>query len=197
PTGLGHKWSQWSELGVMQRLRSCERTGCSATETQKFKNITFDAGVLPDNPAQAVSSDGSTMSIAGAGKIGAVLDGNWENTNATTFCGNSPSGTVVITVTLATATAMDRIYVKGYGAGSAFIIKAQYEGEAEPIRVGNGNFITFAENEKDINEIAISFAEVDNTKKITKVIVEMNSPSYGQDYWQEIGFAVIPDEYRD
>ncbi|MBO5286588.1 MAG: InlB B-repeat-containing protein, partial [Clostridia bacterium] len=29
PTGLGHKWSQWSELGVMQRLRSCERTGCS------------------------------------------------------------------------------------------------------------------------------------------------------------------------
>ena len=197
PTGLGHKWSQWSELGVMQRLRSCERTGCSATETQKFKNITFEAGVLPDDPAEAVSSEGSTMTIVGAGRIGAVLDGNWENGHATTFVGNGLDGSIIITITLKNPTAMDRIYVKGYGVGSAFIIKAQYEGEAGPVRVGNGNFITFAENEKYINEIAIPFAEVDNTKKITKVIVEMNSPSYGQDFWQEIGFAVIPDKYKN
>lgn len=180
----GHKWPEWQE-GFLQRERTCRTPGCGAFQSQKFENITLST--LGNNPSGQVKLQGNAW---GSGRVSCVVDGVWDQSNEASFdpMGDTP---IKVTITLVNPAAMDRIYVKGYGADSSFKVMVQYEGESDYTLAGMGSFLTSAANADKENRV-IPYVEVDNTKNIVSVRIDMDTPSSSAEYWEEVGFIVIP-----
>lgn len=180
----GHDWPLWQE-GFLQRERTCKTLGCGATQEQKFDNITVST--LGNDPGSQLKLE---MSAGwGADRVGAVINGNWDEANSATFCGKSCE--VKVTINLLNVAKMDRIYVKGHGAGSSFNIFVQYEGDSEYTLAGTGSFLSDAQDADKENRI-IPYATVDNTRNVVSVKVVMPQASNGLDYWDEVAFISIP-----
>ena len=179
----GHTWKAWEE-GFLRRERVCSTLGCGAQQFQEFENVTLST--LGNSPAAQMKLE---MGAGwGSDRVACLVNGNWDEANGGTFCGNSCE--VKVTINLVTPTAMDRIYVKGHGLGASFNIYAQYEGDSDYSLVGAGAFLSDAQNGMETR--TIPFAAVDNTRKIVSVQVIMPNASFGQDYWDEVAFIVIP-----
>lgn len=182
----GHAWPDWQE-GFLQRERTCRTLGCGAFQSQKFENITLST--LGNNPAGQVKL-GGTGSAWGGDRVGCVVDGVWDHSNEASFDPKG-DGSCIVTITLLNPAAMDRIYVKGYGADSAFKVMVQYEGESDYSLAGMGSFLTSAANADKENRV-IPYVGVDNTRKIVSVQVILETPSASAEFMEEVAFIVIP-----
>ena len=181
----GHKWREWEE-GFLKRQRTCGALGCGAEQYQEFENITISTlGTDPDKQIKIFMSEGGW----GYGRAACLVNGNWDEPASATFCGKG--GEVSVTINLETPSKMDRIYVKGHGAGFAFNVYVQYEGESEYTLVGASSFLSYAQDADKENRV-IPFASVDNTTNIVSVKVVVPNSSHGEDYWDEIAFVTIP-----
>jgi len=180
----GHDYGPWDE-GFLCRERRCKVSGCGYEQYQELENITLSTlGKIPRNQV-------SLQMYAGWGtdRLLCLIDGVWDHQNYQVFTGNACEVKVIID--LATPSTMDRIYVKGHGAGSGFYTYVQYEGDSDYTIVGTGSFLNHAQNE-DVENRVIPYCEVDNTRKITKVQIVMPICSQGEDFWEEIAFVRVP-----
>ena len=180
----GHDWPSWQE-GFLQRERTCRTLGCGAVQEQKFDNITLSTlGNTPENQMKLEMSAGW-----GSNRVGALINGNWDEPNTATFCGNSCE--VKVTINLLNIAKMDRIYVKGHYAGASFNIFVQYEGDSDYTLVGTGSFLS-KDQDADKENRVIPYANVDNTRNVVSVQIIMPNAGYGEDYWDEVAFISIP-----
>jgi len=188
---LGHDWSEKVEAGF-GFARRCQRVGCNEKQFYDFNDITSEA--LGNNPAEQVELTEGSGTLFGEERVPCIVNGIWDESNSAVFCGKGSK--IVITITLATPSQMDRIYVKGRG-NATFNILVQYSGDSEFVRVGSGAFLSDTENAKDESERAIPFGVVDRTKLVKKVQIIMPTPSNGSDYWEEIGFFMLDGDIAD
>jgi uncharacterized repeat protein (TIGR02543 family) len=182
----GHKLGAAVEAGFAS-VKYCENLGCEHFEKKSFEDVTKDA--LGDDPFSCVKLvKGDAW---GSARVTCIVDGAWDQVDSAVMASRGGSHQIV-EVTLAVPTQMDRIYMKGRGAGAVWQIKVQYEGDTEAVFHGSGSFLIKEENDKDPAERKIPFVECDSEKLVTKVVIELPTPSDGGDYWEEIGFFRLP-----
>lgn len=180
----GHDWPLWQE-GFLKRERTCRTLGCGAVQEQEFNNITLSTlGNTPANQLKLEMANGY-----GSNRVGCIVNGNWDEPNAGTFCGKACE--VKVTINLLNYAKMDRIYVKGHHAGASFNILVQYEGDSDYTLVGSGSFLSGEQNADKENRV-IPYATVDNTRNVVSVQIVMPNASDGEDYWDEVAFISIP-----
>ncbi len=182
----GHDLGQPVEAGFESR-QYCENPGCEHFEKKEFVNVTKDAlGKDPNSCVKLVKGD-----AWGSARVVCIVDGAWDQVDSAVMASKGGSHQIV-EVTLAVPTQMDRIYMKGRGAGAVWQMKVQYEGDTEAVFHGSGSFLIKEENDKDPAERKIPFVECDSERLVTKVVIELPTPSDGSDYWEEIGFFRLP-----
>jgi hypothetical protein len=166
---------------------TCRRTGCDETVYTDFVDCTRDTlGNNPSAQVQLLSGSGWGMD-----RVGALVDGIWDQANAAVMAGRGDE--IKIQITLEVPSSFDRIYVKGRGV-SAFNIYVKYQGDSELQLLGSGTFLNDEENTKDPSERKIPFVTVDSSRVVEIVEVVMPTPSNGGDYWEEIGFFRLPTD---
>ncbi len=163
----GHKLSAWSTIisstGIV-RMRSC--INCDFEEKDPLNNITFESFNIP-------SVDGDCW---GAEKSANLIDGNYTNKDV---CGKG-TGTVTVTLTAKKSTYVDIFTVTGYGSASYYVTVYYNNGTYKDIGIG-------AFGSEDTATKAFTIGAF-----VTKIVVTMESPSNGTDYWSELSAFVVP-----
>ena len=183
---LGHDMGAPVEAGFSNKS-TCRRTGCGETVYTDFVNCTRDAlGNNPSAQVQLLSGDGWGMD-----RVSCIVDGMWDQANGVVFAGKGDE--IKIDITLKVPSSFDRIYVKGRGSAIVFVY-VKYQGDSEFVLLGGASFLGDEENAKDPSERKIPYVNVDNTKVVETVELVMPTPSYGADFWEEVGFFKLPEE---
>ena len=183
---LGHDMGPAVEAGFSNKS-TCRRTGCGETVYTDFVNCTKDTlGNNPSAQVQRLSGDGWGMD-----KVSCIVDGMWDQANGAVFAGRGDE--IKIDITLKVPSSFDRIYVKGRGSATVNVY-VKYQGDSEFVLLGGASFLGDEENAKDPSERKIPYVNVDNTKVVETVELVMPTPSYGADFWEEVGFFKLPEE---
>lgn len=164
---LGHAYGDFeiavSDSGSMVRSRVC--TECGDVDTDPLKNITFEKFNTP-----VIDGD-----VYGGDKGANLIDNNFTDTN---MCGKG-SGAVTVTLTAKEATYVDVFTVTGQGRGSYTVTVTYADGTEKTL--GIGAFGSGATATKPFTVEA----------EITKVVIFMENPANGTDYWSELCALVI------
>lgn len=162
----GHTYDDNWTYSFMAQTRKC--TECQAEQTLEYKDIT-----------DKIDDYNVKGNIYGEKNIDCLFNGNWDETDGTTFsCKDGTS--VTVTIDLSIPTNVDGVYVKGTG-GYTFIVHVQYEGTYSFTQISTGSF----GNEPCLVKL--------NGNAITEIMIEMKGAGYGDGYWQEIALVQIPD----
>jgi uncharacterized repeat protein (TIGR02543 family) len=149
---LGHDMGTPVEAGFANKS-TCRRTGCDETVYTDFVDCTRDTlGNNPSAQVQLLSGSGWGMD-----RVGALVDGIWDQANAAVMAGRGDE--IKIQITLKVPSSFDRIYVKGRGA-SAVNVYVKYQGDSEFSLLGSGSFLNDEENTKDPSERKIQLLQV-------------------------------------
>ena len=164
---LGHKFGQWAttvtENGLV-RSRVC--TECDEKEADPLTNITFDSFKTP-------VIDGDCW---GGDKGQNLINGVYTDKD---MCGKG-TGALVVTLEAKEATYVDIFAVTGQGSASYTVTVYYGDGTFKDIGVGSFGSGDTATKAFNIEKI------------VTKIVVTMESPSNGTDYWSELSVLVVP-----
>ncbi len=117
--------------------------------------------------------------IYGSDNIDCLFNGNWDETDDTTFSCKDGSG-VTVSIDLSIPTNVDGIYVKGTG-GYTFTVSVKFEGTYSYTPISTGSF----GSEPSLVKLTGG--------AITEILIEMKGAGYGDGYWQEIALIQIPN----
>ena len=166
---LGHSYI-WDYDTPMERTGVCKV--CSETVFEKLTDITLAA--LGKNKPVINSAAGWGMDQGAT-----LIDGNWESK---AFAGNQKP--VTVTLTFESSIYCDLIYVAGMGQ-STYVI-TWYDFDGEEVGFGRGAFGKI-EDGSYINQFEVG-------AEIAKVVIYMETTSYGTCYWGEVRLAQYPEE---
>ena len=166
---LGHSFN-WNYNTPMERTGVC--SVCSETVFEKLTDVTLIA--LGKNNPQMNSTAGWGMNQ------GAILiDNNWTNT---TIAGNQKP--VTCTLEFEETTYVDLIYIAGIGSSSYVV--TWYDVGGEEVGFARGSFGD-VDDGSHINRFEVG-------AEISKVVIYMETTSYGTCYWSEVRLAQYPEE---
>ena len=114
-----------------------------------------------------------------------LINGVFNEENSAVVA-NKGTDRVVISLELITPERLDRVYVKGRGSTSAFVVQVLYEGDSEYTTVGSGRF------GNPLGGDDIPYASLLGGKKTVAVQVIMSGTTTS-DYWEEIALYNLPD----
>ena len=157
----GHSYSNKWSYDLLSKSRQCYE--CDHTQLIEFKNLNDYVG--------SIVVEGE---IYGEKNLNCLINGSWDETDKTTFCGKS-NGEIDVIIPLTDSVSAEYIYVKGSGS-LTFTVLVRYQGESGYKQIGIGGF--GAEPQK---------IEIKGT--ITSIILHTDNGGDGLDYWQEILLA--------
>ena len=161
----GHSFGRWvvtkDEYDMLIRKCECKNALCEEAQIQPLTSITYASFKTP-------TLDGD---IFGKPDPGTLINGLYDDKN---IAGKGTSA-VTATIEAKSPTHVDVFTVTGEGSSSYTVIAVDENGEEHIIDRSSFGGTRFFE----INAI------------VTKIIVYMESPSEGTDYWQELGCYVI------
>ncbi len=160
---LGHSYGEY-ETTVSESgnvVRTRVCTECDDVDTDPLKNITFDSFKTP-------TVDGDCW---GADKGSSLIDGNFKDTNIA----GKGTGAMTITLNANEPVYIDMFVVAGIGRASYTVTVTYSDGKEKTLGIG-----AFGATKAFTVEA-----------EITKVVVFMENPSNGSDYWSEIAALVI------
>ncbi|MBQ8545415.1 MAG: InlB B-repeat-containing protein [Clostridia bacterium] len=164
---LGHKFGAWAttitENGIV-RSRVCVE--CDEKEADPLTNISFDAFNTP-------VIDGDCW---GGDKGANLINGNYTDKD---MCGKG-TGALVVTMDAKEAVYVDIFAVTGFGSASYYVTVYYNDGTFKDIGVGS-----FGSGDTATKAFNIGAT-------VTKIVVTMESPSNGTDYWSELSVLVVP-----
>ena len=164
---LGHKFGDWAttitESGIV-RSRTCVE--CNDKESDPLKNIAFDSFNTP-------VIDGDCW---GGDKGANLINGTYTDKD---MCGKG-TGALVVTMEAKEAVYVDIFAVTGFGSASYYVTVFYDNGDSKDIGVGSFGSGDTATKAFNINAT------------VTKIVVTMESPSNGTDYWSELSVLVVP-----
>lgn len=167
---LGHKFGNWattiSTEGIV-RSRTCVE--CDEKEADPLENIAYDAFTTP-----VVDGD-----VWGTTPGPNLFDKDYEMNNTKSFAGKG-TGAVVVTTQAKEATYVDIIAVTGYGSSPYNVIVTYEDGSEKDLGLGS-----FGKDEGATKTFNVG-------ANITKIVINMESCSIGQDYWVELSILRVP-----
>ena len=166
---LGHKYD-WNDDVPMQRTGIC--SVCQDVSEIKFVDVTLKAMGKGNPVIDSAAGWGNDMGAS-------LIDGNWDDKP---FAGNQKP--VTVTLDFESNTVVDLIYVAGQG--SAGYIITWYDVNGEELGYDRGGFGS--------KEAGTYISAFEVGAEISKVVVYMETPSYGADFWGEIRLAQYPAE---
>ena len=166
---LGHSFT-WNTDTPMERTGVCKV--CSEKVSEKFTDVTLKA--LGKNNPQMDSAAGWGMDQGAT-----LIDNNWTSV---AIAGNQKP--VTCTLVFEEATYVDLIYIAGIGASSYVVTWYDYDGEE--VGFGRGGFGK-VEAGTNVNQFEVG-------AEIAKVVIYMETTSYGTCYWSEVRLAQYPEE---
>lgn len=160
---LGHNYGTWTDI-PLGRTRKCSR--CSKEDTQNYNNITSTS------LEKSIELVGEFYSTNG---VGPLTNGNWTESMFSTITTKSSSEAIVLYVK--SGIKADMFYIATEGPG-AYVIKVRYEGEDD---YRDGVLGSFGN---------ISAFDLDNTKNLEEIRVEITSMTDGSSGIIEVAIAV-------
>lgn len=169
----GHSWSRWNDT-FMASERTC--SVCQEVDTDKFINVINEAmgGELP-------TLDGNAW---GSAAIGCILNGNWDDTWASTFQANNSA--LIVTFEFVKTVYVDILYFKSMTNGGSIgytveVIKAGEEDWTTITKTFSGGTLCQQELGYEIDALRISEQTTSN----------------GTIGWQEVALAVRSENYKE
>lgn len=160
---LGHQWGSWTDV-AMGRNRTCKR--CNEEETETYKNITSTS------IDGAITMDGEWYGTNGTGPL---VNGKWDDEHKATIA--TKSGACGLIIKLKPNVKADKFYVAGTGS-TGYTVLVTYEGESDPVSIGMGSLGS------------IMAFDLDNTRNISEIRIDIENGTGGVDTWQEVALAV-------
>ena len=167
----GHTWGNWTE-GVLSAERKC--TVCEETQLVSYENIT--SNVISGAPILVGD-------FYNASNAGVLIDGIFNTSYSNTVVPRG-TGDCSVVLNLKEATSLNRIYLKKGGTRLAYIYVV-YEGES------SYTYVDIIPATQD-NSSHIPFIELDASKKVVSVELEIKNPSMGEDFLYEIALVSVP-----
>ncbi len=158
----GHSFSSRWSYNMLTKTRECFI--CGNTQTISFNDVTDKV----DN----VKVEGE---IFGEKNLDCLTNGDWEESEKTTFCGKS-DGELEVLITLSEITHVEYFYLKGTGGALTYFVSVMYETDTEYTYIGVGAF----DNEA---------RKVDVNGRISKIKIYTPQSGEGTVFWQEILLA--------
>lgn len=159
----GHNFGKWniSMDENSELVRARECKECGIDQINYLENVTLSGFKAP-------TIDGT---VYGKPDPGTLINGLYNDTN---IAGNGTTP-IVVTMEAREPTYVDILTVKGEGSASYTVAVTYANGDEQLIGISSfGELRTF---------------EIKAT--VLKIVIDMQNPSNGQDYWQEIGCYVI------
>ena len=160
---LGHSYGDY-ETTVSESgsvVRTRTCTECDDVDTDPLKNISFDSFNTP-------IVDGDCW---GGDKGSSLIDGNFTDTNIA----GKGTGAMTITLNAKEPVYVDMVVVAGQGRAAYTVTVTYSDGTEKALGIG-----AFGATKAFIVE-----------QEITKIVVYMENPSNGSDYWSEVAALVI------
>ncbi|MGM9666325.1 MAG: leucine-rich repeat domain-containing protein [Eubacteriales bacterium] len=167
-----HIWTGWtmnSEINLSFE-RSC--ISCNKVETRQYDNITSSS------LDGAIEMEGSWYGTNGTGVL---VNGNWNDEHAASI--STKTGAAALIIKVNAGVKADAFLVVGEGA-TVYTVNVKYEGESDATNVGVAPLGT------------IMVFELDSTKNISEIRIEIENGTGGVDTWQEIALATDASEYE-
>lgn len=162
----GHAYGSYV-VGVMKKVATCEN--CGDEDEVTLKNVA----------TSATRTEDTGKGLYGGQDFAAFANGSWDDSNMALRGGDYAN----ITFTFNSGYIVEQICVAGKGS-CGYTVSVWYEGDSDWTQIGTGAFNAGG------YENATVFTEIDSTRKVLEVKINMPSSSDGVDYWQECQIGV-------